>query len=307
MIKGAWFYALTLSMVMAVASAGAVEVRQEVADAVSEAMQAQNTGDLAKASAIFQRLMEQREPIGFVMQGLMYWTGAGSQRDPGRACELFEQGAALDDGLASALVGECYMMGQGRARDQIVARRWFEKAVQQGEIKAKCSIGRQLMDGLGTERDERRGMALCLEAAAANDADSQAIVGDRYFKAKAYGEAFSWLSKAAANNQTEAQIMLGQMYWKGQGTKADLEAAGRLFKSAAEIGHPEAARHVADYYFWHAVARIKERKIALAPAREALRWYELAGRVDRHDEHRREAQDQVEYLRPMIRRADEKR
>jgi TPR repeat protein len=51
-----------------------------------------------------------------------------------------------------------------------------------------------------------------------------------------------WFREAAERGHSQAQYNLGNMYLKGQGVKADREAAEKWFRKAADQGHKGAKK-----------------------------------------------------------------
>lgn len=66
-------------------------------------------------------------------------------------------------------------------------------------------------------------------------------LADQAFDEKNYEKSFEYCTKAAEKGDANAQYNLGQMYYTGTGTDKNLRTASKLFMSAAQKKHPQAA------------------------------------------------------------------
>lgn len=104
---------------------------------------------------------------------------------------------------------------------------------------------------------ERRAYATALRflrpLAAQGNADTQAVLGDMYFKgqgvARDYAEAAQWFRKAADQGNAEAQMKLGFMYVTGEGIARDDVEAVKWFHLAADKGQANAQCFLGLMYF----------------------------------------------------------
>ncbi|MEA2758949.1 MAG: uncharacterized protein QOH65_1562 [Methylobacteriaceae bacterium] len=84
------------------------------ADALNRAASANKKRDFTAAVDIYVGLDEPGSPAGSRFLGLMYWAGAGVEKDHARACDLYDKAARVGDALATELLGDCYFNGDGR-------------------------------------------------------------------------------------------------------------------------------------------------------------------------------------------------
>jgi len=73
---------------MSLASARA----ESEADALNRAVAANKKKDFTAAVNIYRGLDERGSPAGSRFLGLMYWVGAGVEKDHARACDLYDKG-----------------------------------------------------------------------------------------------------------------------------------------------------------------------------------------------------------------------
>jgi len=130
----------------------------------------------------------------------------GVAADPARAVWWLTRAAEGHDAQAAYVLGRLYLEGRGVTRNARLARRWLEAARAGGERRAILHrlLGRLYLYGQGGERDEARGLELLRQAAADGDADAAFLLAE--FHAARTGD-------------------------------ADLEAAERWYRRAAELGH----------------------------------------------------------------------
>lgn len=105
--------------------------------------------------------------------------------------------------------------------------------------EAKILIGDMYIDGLGmAHADFTKALEYYTEAANANSAEAQYIIGSLYYAGRgvhqSYAEAVKWFEKAGLNGYTKAQSDLGEMYYRGKGIPRDYTKAAKWFEMASE-------------------------------------------------------------------------
>jgi TPR repeat protein len=105
--------------------------------------------------------------------------------------------------------------------------------------KAKIVLGNIYIDGLGmAHADFSKALACYTEAAEANDAEAQYIIGSLYYSGRgvhqSYAEAAKWFEKSALNGYVKAQSDLGEMNYRGKGIPRDYTKAVKWFEMAVE-------------------------------------------------------------------------
>lgn len=88
-------------------------------------------------------------------------------------------------------------------------------------------------------------MALSVTACAnmtANNAQQHYLLGQQYYHAQNYGDAFNEISTAAKQGNIDAQYALGYMYMNGTGTAVDTKTGLSWIKQAAAKGQPQAIK-----------------------------------------------------------------
>ena len=84
------------------------------------------------------------------------------------------------------------------------------------------------------------------KSAAAGYAPAQTTLAFILDAAENDDAAFRWYRAAAANNDAEGLFGLGSMYAKGEGTTKNPARAGELIRRAAELGHQQSMRVLAN-------------------------------------------------------------
>lgn len=82
-------------------------------------------------------------------------------------------------------------------------------------------------------------LTACSSHTAANAQQSFSL-GQQYYRAQNYGDAFTEISKAAKQGNINAQYALGYMYYNGIGTENDTAKGIYWIKQAATKGQPQA-------------------------------------------------------------------
>ena len=104
---------------------------------------------------------------------------------------------------------------------------------------AKVLLGKMYIDGLGmTYADFAKASQYFHEAADANNAEAQYIIGSLYYTGRgvyqSYTEAAAWWEKSALNGYVKAQSDLGEMNYRGKGIPRDYTKAIKWFEMAIE-------------------------------------------------------------------------
>ena len=90
---------------------------------------------------------------------------------------------------------------------------------------------------------------------------------------------YGYFHKAALMRDANALVNLGTCYQRGIGCTADLVLAFRCFKTAADLGHPEATDYVsACYQFGHGVEKDDATSLFWAMRGRAMRGDEAAAK-----------------------------
>ena len=164
--------------------------------------------DTEAASRPLRRSADLGYPPAQDKLGLMYEYGEGFERDLRKAEALYRKAAEMKFAEAQYHLGVLYGNGEGLARDYIESTMWLRRAAEQDHPDAQATLGRIYTEGLdGVPKSTQ--------------------------------EAAKWLRLAAENGDAESQLHLGLLLENGDGVEQDLEAAGRLYRQAADQGHEE--------------------------------------------------------------------
>ncbi len=164
-------------------------------------------------------------------------------RDHARITKLLSQAARAGQIDAMFAFGERYRTGDGVACDLALAETWLRRAAVKGSVKARVSLVRLLSEL--SEPDLHQAAALCREAAEADDAEAQYLLGVFCLEGRGVPidahEAAVWFKKAAAQHVIGAFERLGALYSEGLGVPQDYAQAAVWFQRAADAGDREAA------------------------------------------------------------------
>ena len=141
-------------------------------------------------------------------------------RDPGAACELFEQASRERLPRAWWRLAQCHERGWGRSADKRQAADWYRRAAEAGFAYAQTAYGLALQRGDGVERDPVTGAGWFGRAALAGDSNA-ALALARAYEAGVGVErdtvrAAQWMQHAADRRNPAAQLGLAQWYLSGQ-------------------------------------------------------------------------------------------
>jgi hypothetical protein len=157
---------------------------------------------------------------------------------------LLEQGEK--DVQAAMYLARLYASGTWLVKDEAEAVRWVRKAADRDYAVAQRTLAEAYLYGKGIEKDEAEGVRWYKKAAEQDDAVAQNNLGSLYLNGqggvkKDPNEAVVWFRKSVAHGESAAQYNLGQMYENGVGLPRNRSEAIRLYRLAAEQGHPRAA------------------------------------------------------------------
>ena len=113
----------------------------------------------------------------------------------------------------------------------------LEKAVDGGLPEAKFLLGRCLEAGVFGEKDEVRAKVLYEEAGSDGNIPGAILTADRYFEAKDYLHALSFLETAAKGGDALSSLHLAEIYANGWGVEADPAEALLNYRTAASDGN----------------------------------------------------------------------
>lgn len=141
-------------------------------------------------------------------------------RDPGAACELFEQASRERLPRAWWRLAQCHERGWGRPVDKRQAADWYRRAAEAGFAYAQTAYGLALQRGDGVDRDPVTAAGWFGRAALAGDSNA-ALALARAYEAGVGVErdtvrAAQWMQHAADRRNPAAQIGLAQWYLTGQ-------------------------------------------------------------------------------------------
>ena len=126
-------------------SFASIIVREAVADAPQDCLNAYKRADYPTALNLCRSAAAHGNAVGQLVLGTMYFSGNGIAQDLNEAAKLFRLAAAQGVALAQYQLAVMYENGQGMARDYVRSYVWYKMAADQGDANA--------IDDLGGESD----------------------------------------------------------------------------------------------------------------------------------------------------------
>ncbi len=112
--------------------------------------------------------------------GRSYMLGKGVKQDMTKACEYFQQAAALNDIYSQYCLGVSYLLGQGVEKNLKLSTQWFMYAAMQGYAPAQCNVGVAYFNGYGVNTNVQKSMEWYQKAADQNEPDAIANLAMMY-------------------------------------------------------------------------------------------------------------------------------
>lgn len=192
--------------------------------------------DIDAAYKWYRKSAEQGYPPAQVQLGWLINSGLGAQQNFKEV--IYWTRKAADQGYADAqyLLGWRYLFGKRVSQDFYAAEFWLNKAAQQGHGPAQHF--------LGAIQNNQAVIQKLHETADQEDAESQYILGWRYFVGKYVTQDFKmaefWFRKASKHSQHTALRYMGLMFEEGKGRPKDVQEALKWYDLAAELGNGDA-------------------------------------------------------------------
>ncbi|MBS0327966.1 MAG: toll/interleukin-1 receptor domain-containing protein [Proteobacteria bacterium] len=210
-------------------------------------------GQYVEAEAQLRRAADAGNGAAAYYLARMYRDGLGVRRDPPRALEWAEKGAALGNALAQNMVGLLRdARGASVADDKAALAAWLD-AAGQGLAWGAFNAGYFLESGRGVGHpDPARAFEYYRRAADDGNAAAGNAIGDLYRAGRGVPQdlnrAVAWYRWAADRGSAAAQLTLGYLYANGQGVTADDARAVELYERAAHQGLPGALNNLGFMY-----------------------------------------------------------
>lgn len=233
-----------------------------------------------RALQLLGAAIDQQDPVAFTEWGIMLYTGQWGKRSlhdaerylklavdkgylPARAnlalvytaqdrneeaLKLLSKASAESDPRAQLLLGQWYRNGYAVPQDRKRALELVSGAANSGDIESIRLLAEFHANGVGTRVDQERAFGFYQRAAAAGDLQSRLEVAKRCLSGEGtpldLERGVSLLVKLADEEYPPAQEALAIGYVEGLWVKRDLDAARRLFASAAAAGQSLSKRYL---------------------------------------------------------------
>lgn len=225
------------------------------------------------AAQLYETAEIQGSAYGAYRLGELYRDGPAEFRDMARAVQFYTR--AGERGFAAAFnrLGQIASAGQAGPRDYDLALRHYSEAATRGYVPAMANIANLYANGAGRPIDYGLAREWYQKAFARGNACAGSSVGMLYDHGRGVkqdmAEAFRWYEKSAARNCSTAVSNLGYAYQNGRGVPVDQKRALGYFERAASLGDAAALTNLA-YAYKHGLMGLAKD---LAKARD---YYERA-------------------------------
>jgi TPR repeat protein len=126
---------------------------QAIADQLSDAKKAFESGHYSEAVKFFTPLAQQGNAYAQFKLAVLYRKGQGIQQDYKEALKWNRLAAEQGYAKAQNNLGVMYGRGDGVTQDYKEAVKWYRLAAEQGYDIAQNNLGKMYDDGLGVQRD----------------------------------------------------------------------------------------------------------------------------------------------------------
>ena len=170
--------------------------------------------------------------------------GQGTQPDPTRAFELFNEAMRYGNRSALREMATGFLSGEGVERDAQRALQVFRQAASRGDLASYNAIVDMYRCGIGIEPNGPAADLWLERAAAMGDIDSLLILSNRNVNEIGVEEQerrLQMLLRAAADDSRDAMVRLSEIYRLGMGVDVDLSNAQRWEALAIRPGEEQPA------------------------------------------------------------------
>jgi TonB family protein len=161
---------------------------------------------------------------------------------------LLEKAARAGHAGAQALLGDMLLLGAGVEKNPARAAELYRKAAEQGSADGQYKLSNLLLAGTGVERDPAQALSWARKAAEQGLAAAQSSLAAQLIPGAGADmrEPLAWMDKAAAQGNPLGLYMLGRCHRVGRGVPQDAAKAADLYTRAAAKGYKPAQRELAD-------------------------------------------------------------
>jgi uncharacterized protein len=195
---------LLLAMLMHPAEGARLQVVPDDDVELAQGYAAHQSGDLARALALFRKGAERNQRVAQFNLAVMLLDGEGGQPDPKSGLQWLQKSAGGGFARAQYALGLLHERGELVPRSLTDATTWYRKAAEQGYRDAQVSLATQYFLGRGAPRD--------------------------------FAEAARWYERAAEQGDEGAAYIVASQYENGDGVEADTLRAFYWYSIAAGGG-----------------------------------------------------------------------
>jgi TPR repeat protein len=206
--------------------------------------------DYAAGRNWFQRAAEGEFPSALKNLALLHQKGLGVPESLDTAVNFYRRAAQLGQAEAQNELGTILHSAEKVPQNLVEAAKWFRQAALQDSVIAQKNLGVVLARGDGAKKDMVEAAYWFRRAGEAGNAEAQRQLGQLYLSGIGVPldipVGVHWLTLAARQDDREAMMLLGLLFSGGRRLDRDPTRAYGWFLRARQLGHPDAARLLAE-------------------------------------------------------------
>lgn len=235
------------------------------------------------ALRVFLPAAEKKSAYAALWVGNIYGRGNGVAKDPGKARDWYEKGAAYGQRNAAYNLARMYLDGDQIPVNLEKARVLFERAVALGEPAAYTELGKMHFGLQSPMRDDRKARLYFEKGADLGDSAAMYQLGYIYEQGRGVSVDFrrgrQWYARSAEKGYVASMLALARLYLGAKGGDIETEKARGLLAQAADNNDTQAMTMLAQGYLAgtfgaadEALGRSWYQKAAKAGSTVAQRW-----------------------------------
>ena len=205
------------------------------------------TSDPPLALEWYSAAAEKGDPVAMTQAARLLAVGVGPASDPEKVVHYLSGAAEMSEPNAMMALGQLYLTGRfGVVPDTTRAIELLKTAVEKGNSRAMNLLGDCYHKGVGVQRDDKEALRLFIEAEKGGSVEAIGNIGVMYLRGQGVPKkdpkaAVAKFKEASEKGDVASMYSYAICLEEGLGIAANLDAARKLYKEAAEGGHQAAA------------------------------------------------------------------
>ena len=168
----------------------------------------------------------------------MYYDGIGTDKDAGKAIELYSKNAEEGHCDSMVLLGDIFSKGEFENVEK--SSEWYEKAAKTGSADGMFQVAMSYYYGRRVERDVAKAAEWLEKSSSKGSSEAKRWLGNIKLYEGKDSEALSLYNDSAKCGNTEAMVDAGVCYFYGWGVEKNVVEAINLYRKAADAGNANA-------------------------------------------------------------------